>query len=147
MSDELIKLILEDRSIFFSRFHSEDTQVRFLSNETRVLDLIERNIAANILTNLGSYMNVTPPRAFTVFTNDLEPVIVAPTQLELTESLLHVTEPPPGNCSICQEDFVSAATTARMRNCGHAFHRDCARVWYSRSVFCPVCRNDIRTTA
>ena len=38
------------------------------------------------------------------------------------------------------------ATTAwrRLLNCGHEFHRPCIDQWFSQSVLCPICRNDIR---
>lgn len=145
MSDELLRLILEARTVFFGRFHTEDAQTRFLANETRLIDLIERNSAANILANIASYTNTVSPRTFTFFTQDLEPVIVAPSQLEFNESFLQVNEVPTGNCSICQDEFLTSETSGRLRNCGHCFHRDCASMWYTRSVLCPVCRNDIRT--
>ena len=32
----------------------------------------------------------------------------------------------------------------RITHCGHVFHNNCIAEWFTRSVFCPMCRHDIR---
>ena len=54
------------------------------------------------------------------------------------------------NCAICQEHQYHGATGPspwRRLYCTHQFHRECIDSWFTRSVFCPVCRADIRDSS
>jgi hypothetical protein len=71
----------------------------------------------------------------------LDPVAVVPTPEQIrtaTEDDVHVADT---TCAICQES-VSGAT--RIRDCGHCFHAQCIREWFTMNTRCPICRHDIR---
>ena len=75
------------------------------------------------------------------------PVIVAPTEEILAANTqLIVGSDLPSNtvCSICQDSIVAAEACRRITACQHTYHRTCIDQWFSRSVFCPSCRHDIR---
>lgn len=74
-----------------------------------------------------------------------ESVVVAPS----AEQIEHASQPIPegttlDTCAICQDALTQAEGGTILRNCSHQFHRGCLTEWFSRSVRCPVCRNDIR---
>jgi hypothetical protein len=76
-----------------------------------------------------------------------DPVMVRPT----TEVLARATETIQGStlaegsrCAICQDNITATDTTRRIRACHHAYHLVCIDQWFTRSVFCPTCRHDIR---
>jgi len=75
------------------------------------------------------------------------PVIVAPTEEILTANTqLIVGSDLSSNtvCSICQDSIGAAEACRRIIACQHTYHRTCIDQWFSRSVFCPSCRHDIR---
>lgn len=79
--------------------------------------------------------------------DNLTPVVVRPTQSEINNA----TEVIPwdvdlGNdmCPITQESFTVNDHVIRIHHCGHCFKTDAINRWFSTSVFCPVCRYDIR---
>lgn len=48
-------------------------------------------------------------------------------------------------CSVCLEDFAASDDLIEMPcAAGHLFHKSCASEVLSRSVFCPLCRVDVR---
>ena len=47
-------------------------------------------------------------------------------------------------CSICLQELDSDA--CEIRNCRHGFHATCIKSWISRSLSCPVCRENMITT-
>lgn len=71
----------------------------------------------------------------------LEPVTVAPTVAQIEAAVDNHVGTTDTTCTICQEN-VTCAT--RIRACGHAFHSNCIREWFSMNPRCPVCRHDIR---
>lgn len=79
----------------------------------------------------------------------LEPVIVAPTEQQLS-SATTTGEITDTNividqiCSICQENYSAGQTTRKINFCNHLFHKDCVDPWFRSHVHCPVCRHDIR---
>ena len=78
------------------------------------------------------------------------PVIVAPSQEILaanTELLTGSTLPSNTVCSVCQDSILPADACRRITVCQHVYHRTCIDQWFTRSVFCPSCRHDIRVTS
>ena len=73
--------------------------------------------------------------------NFLEPVTIAPTPAQIEAAVDNHVGTTDTTCAICQEN-VTCAT--RIRACGHAFHSNCIREWFSMNPRCPVCRHDIR---
>jgi hypothetical protein len=129
--DELIYA----RSYFFRRWRSEQTQRLFLQNEARILEMMDPFSLRQVVRNLS--FNMPLP------TNWNDPVTVAPTSEQMNRAFETVTSIE-GSCPICQENYTSTSDVIRLRNCRHCFHRDCARDWYTVSVRCPMCRDDIR---
>lgn len=111
---------------------------RYMNNEAMILEFLNRaytleSQARVAATSILSMMAVNPTFQ--------EPVVVAPSQAQITASLEnHPTTT--SNCAICQEQIENGA--CRIRQCGHVYHRSCISNWFSMSVRCPVCRYDIR---
>jgi hypothetical protein len=124
--------ILESRLLFFRRYRSDAAQVLFLQNEAHLIDILDRTLITNAITRF-----MTVP-AWS------DPVLVTPTTEQMNAAFGDPVPRPEGACSICQEQFGSDSLV-RLRNCQHTFHRGCANTWYTRSVYCPLCRNDIRS--
>ena len=78
------------------------------------------------------------------------PVIVAPSQTVLRINTRVISGSSPSvqgsTCSICQDGIISTDTCRSLNPCGHVYHKACIDQWFLRSVFCPTCRHDIRTT-
>lgn len=138
MSDNL-SLLLRSRADFFRRYRSERSMSLFLSNETRLISLVSAEQQSSVLRNIS--ISLLPGLTSSFF----DPVAVTATQQQLDHAFLEPSPRPEGSCAICQENFDDASPLVRLRNCNHCFHRDCARTWYRISVYCPMCRNDIRT--
>ena len=97
-----------------------------------------------------------PVRLFNVdllssmYTNqpNLQDVIVRPTANQLNAALETITYAQSARshsrCPITLEDFVEGDEVTRIRSCGHVFHTQSIRNWFSNRVRCPVCRYDIR---
>lgn len=62
-----------------------------------------------------------------------------PASAAAVEGLKTVSVTEGGSCSICLEDFETAAR-ALIMPCGHAFHETCLKEWLRRSHSCPLCR-------
>lgn len=135
--------LIESRTHFFRRFHSEAATRHFLTNEARFLALIEHrnrmDVIGLISTHIPANIRLDIPSEF------FDAVDVAPSSEQLNAALEHV-DVPEGECPICRETFSDTHAVVRLRNCNHCFHRECANIWYRRSVYCPICRNDIRAT-
>lgn len=109
---------------------------RYMMNEVIYLELINRIYQNHLRRNLSTaVIQVTLPANF------LDPVAVVASAADLTASLEDV-ESSSTNCAICQDSISSGG--ARIRQCGHVFHRSCVVSWFGMSVRCPVCRHDIR---
>lgn len=134
--------LLDSRIHFFRRFHSDAVTRQFLVNEARFLSLLEHRNRMDVIelinTHLPRNIRLEIPQEF--FDN----VPVAPSAEQLSAALQHI-DTPEGECPICREIYTETDDVVRLRNCNHSFHRLCANVWYARSVYCPICRNDIRT--
>jgi len=87
----------------------------------------------------------------------LTPVPVRPTQEQINSSTRtcvysDIQNQINASCSICQAEFQDIDNVIQIRSCGHIFHREELLSWFERgglgngSVFCPMCRVDIRET-
>ena len=140
---EVLEQMIEGRNDFFIRTtqltpHQSRPSVlsRYMMNEVIYLEMINRIYQNHLRSNLASTI-----LTFTLPANFLDPVSIVPTQGQVTSSLEDI-EPTTTNCAICQEAISSGG--ARIRQCGHVFHRSCIVNWLGMSVRCPVCRHDIR---
>jgi hypothetical protein len=99
-------------------------------------------LGANTLMQ-ALFQVMTPPTAL------YEDVAVAPAQRDLDANTVLVEDaevPSDEICAICQHhDPLSESTQWRRMRCEHIFHRPCVDRWLTESVFCPVCRFDVRT--
>lgn len=136
MTDPILINLVEARNNFYKHRRTEMAERQFLLNEQRILDAHERYSVQAALMRIMS----------TPVLNFMDPVTVAPTQQQLQNALIPANAAS-GQCSICQDPLSDGGPTVSLRNCLHTFHRHCADSWYSRSVFCPLCRNDIRTSS
>jgi hypothetical protein len=86
---------------------------------------------------------------------NFEDVTVFPSndEIDSASDLLEATEVPEDTiCSVCQHHEYRSQDRAdgtrqpqwRRLHCEHEFHRPCVDRWFTQSVYCPVCRNDIR---
>ena len=85
-----------------------------------------------------------------------EDIPVAPSNEQIDEAsdLVEAIDIPNDTiCSVCQHhdyrandrsEVVRQPSWRRLR-CDHEFHRPCVDRWFTQSVYCPVCRYDIRT--
>lgn len=151
MLDAIRDITLTDRAFF--------STIRFLDGNTR------NHIVAAQLRNtnqayqlLRTYM-VRPAPADTVVMNiplgslldpsgnfmrqfmEPVPVVATPAQIRLGTQTI-TAAPHDTTCSICQEDITGVHT--RIQTCGHAFHSQCIREWFTMNTRCPVCRHDVR---
>jgi hypothetical protein len=135
--------LLNSRIHFFRRFHSDAVTRQFLVNEARFLSLIEHRDRMDVIGLINTHLprNIRidiPPDFF-----DTVPVVPSTEQLSSALQPIHTSE---GECPICREQYTETDEVVSLRNCNHSFHRLCANVWYGTSVYCPICRNDIRAT-
>lgn len=75
------------------------------------------------------------------------PVIPTNDQIDANSTLVPYSRvSPDAVCSVCQHHDVEDGEEAPWRRlaCDHEFHQSCVDEWFSHSVFCPVCRHDIR---
>jgi hypothetical protein len=96
--------------------------------------------AASALLSLFSM-----PMGQTLF-NSMENVVVRPTQDQITNatSILTIGDTSDSTCTVCQEPIEPDMPVRRINLCQHQFHKACIDRWFERSVFCPMCRQDIR---
>ena len=73
-----------------------------------------------------------------------EPVAVRATQQQIDSVLVEIpADREMTSCAICQESIIREEGV-QLQACLHQFHSNCIREWFTQSVRCPVCRNDIR---
>ena len=128
-------------------FHSI---VRFLDGSTRnQLVAAQLRNTNNAMTLVRQYMQaenhhplvVNIPLNMDASGNFFDPVPVVPTREQVNAALENHVNVPDTTCSICQETVTCAS---RVRGCGHLFHGDCIRQWFTMNPRCPMCREDIR---
>jgi len=145
---ELLNELIDSRVQFFSRClngipHANRSNAlgSFLATESMYLSLIDQihraqtrsNLVANIITW------ATVPNG--INNNAMESVRVVASAEQIAASMQQIPSSE-SNCAICQEAI--RADGARIRQCGHDYHRPCLLNWLNMSVRCPVCRHDIR---
>jgi hypothetical protein len=135
-----LNLLLQSRVEFFRRYHPTRETDLFLTNESRYLTLLTADRNANLLNSLRISLTSLPVQSF------FDPVTVAATNEQMTAAFTPVSTVPEGLCPICQESFTNTNNAVTLRRCNHTFHRDCAQTWYHTSVYCPICRDDIRAS-
>ena len=122
--------------------------LRFLSTDRESLVAFHQRNTATTLTLLRMYMasgnnTATFTIPITVPAGWNDPIVVRPTAAQITRATATTSVPPTDtNCSICQDSLIESGT--RITHCGHVFHNNCIAEWFTRSVFCPMCRHDIR---
>lgn len=47
------------------------------------------------------------------------------------------------DCPICQSSLTTGTTC--ITSCGHLFHKECVRQWFTYERFCPYCRRENET--
>jgi hypothetical protein len=138
----LLEGLIEGRNDFFTRTmqltphqHRANVLSRFLLNEVCYIELINR------IQHRGTSNTRSAIVTFTLPNNFSDPVLVTPTQTQISESVQEIGTST-NNCAICQDSISSGGV--KIRQCGHDFHRNCLMNWFALSVRCPVCRHDIR---
>jgi hypothetical protein len=105
------------------------------------------NLLRSYLIARGSEATFTIPIRFPVPVGPSswsDPVVVRPTAQQITAATSVAGILNDDNCAICQEIMDGPVT--RINHCSHMFHPNCISEWFTRSVFCPNCRHDIRET-
>jgi hypothetical protein len=144
--DTLDSLLQTERTFYQS--------VRILGHNRAetIIETHQRNTAV-LLGIIRSYMavesplysvryNVTIPNTLPPGWND--PIVVRPTEEQISAATTLGVTMDNDNCAICQE--LMDGQVRRISYCGHIFHPNCISEWFTRSVHCPNCRHDIRET-
>jgi hypothetical protein len=98
----------------------------------------------NLFSNILSMYTATIPLTTVPLTQQMEPVIVQPTQNQINAATNIISTTATSEiCSICQESLANSEVR-RIHHCRHMFHRQCIDRWFEQNVRCPVCRHDIR---
>ena len=139
----ILEGLIEGRNIFLSRTINqmrptgrESAYSRYLLNELCYLEVMSRVFSHSVRTQQQQ-----PSSVLNIPSNFLDPVPVVATAEQINNSVEAVPNGT-GDCAICQDTITTNA--ARIRHCGHVYHRNCLVTWLSMSVRCPVCRHDIR---
>lgn len=123
-------------------FNTED----IIDSPTSPLNQINEDNINTLLGPLTNIVNLLYPVNTPTNRNFLQPVVVSPTQEQITNATSIVelstnTE----ICIICQ-DTMSDGSIRRINHCRHTFHDICIQRHFNNSVRCPICRFDIRNT-
>lgn len=144
-TDQLLQVlgdIAYSRTVFCRRALTNPQLDTLLSNEARMLRLLERDSYNNIIT---SFLNAQIPVNVTHGTNAFwDPVTVAATPAQQAAATADFTPNSESTdmCCICQ-DRLNTNPACKINACQHALHRSCATQWFSMSTRCPVCRASI----
>ena len=104
--------------------------------------LLQREI---VLDETNNQMDMLG-QIFAGFT-DAVPIVPSALDIQRGSSVYQVAGGTESPCAICQDVIAVGNIVRKLRGCNHIFHIDCIDTWYQRSVLCPTCRHDIRTTA
>ena len=114
---------------------------RYMMNESRIMEIISQIYTNNLNRRTVAQTLITLSFPETMPPGFMDAVAVIPTQNQIQESLENCPSTT-SSCAVCQDAISSSACS--IRQCGHVFHRSCIESWLSVSVYCPVCRYDIR---
>jgi len=117
------------------------------------------NMEMDVADILQNMLTAYQPPLAGIFHEDV-PVVPTNAQIDAGSEVVNVEDiPNDAICAVCQHheyrpsDAEEAEAEAeadanqwRRLTCDHEFHRPCIDRWFSQSVFCPVCRLDIRQT-
>ena len=126
--------------------------------QTTAEDVLESIVSANMLLNLinpiitrNDFITASRlPRGGDILAAFRDPVVVAPSQAVLaanTELIQGSTVPSNTVCNICQDTIAATDSCRKITACQHVYHITCIDQWFSRSVFCPSCRHDVRVSS
>jgi hypothetical protein len=104
---------------------------------TFLTSLLRNPLDSAILTGTGGTGRTT---------NIWDPVVVRPTPTQINHAVIPMENAAGRICCICQDGWSEERPAFQLRNCHHPYHRSCIEEWFRMSCYCPVCRNDIRTT-
>jgi len=109
----------------------------------------EFNAAADFLNAVGGLFQVPiVPTQHAMPPNFLEPVVVRPTAEQIESgTAMEIVDAEDEICAVCQDQLQTGTQALSIDACGHRFHSDCIRTWFTTNVACPVCRHDIREPA
>lgn len=139
MLTQVVQDLIESRTEYFRQIHLLNQPNRdTLTSQFFTSEQIYLGVLSNIFLRQAP-VTITFPVDFNTFSN---PVLVTPTQEQITREVESYMSPSIQQCSICQDDISSDGV--RLHVCHHVFHRSCIQTWFGASVRCPVCRRDIR---
>jgi hypothetical protein len=115
----------------------------FYSLESELLEPPPSTTELSAMNSLLSLFSM--PMGQTIY-NAMENVIIRPTQDQITNAttILTLSDTSDSTCTVCQEPIEPDVPVRRINQCEHQFHKACIDRWFERSVFCPMCRLDIR---
>lgn len=141
----ILEGLIEGRNVFFARTLNQmrpggrdSAYSRYLLNELCYLEVLSRVFSYGV-RNASQTNN--PSIVLNIPSTFLESVPVVATAEQINHSVEAIPNAT-GDCAICQDAITTNA--ARIRHCGHIYHRNCLVTWLSMSVRCPQCRHDIR---
>jgi hypothetical protein len=98
--------------------------------------------AINLMGGLFQTPHLPRQQAMGAF---MEPVVVCPTAEQIASgTAIEIVDSEEEACAICQDQMPPGSSALVLNACDHRFHEGCIRTWLNGSVFCPVCRHDIR---
>ena len=132
-----------------TRHSAEQDMLESIASVNLLLNLLQPNPARAGVSEFMPASRILRTRApnMDVMAAFRSPVIIAPSQEILaanTQLIMGSDLSSNTVCSVCQDIIGIGEGCRRIRVCQHVYHRTCIDEWFSRSVFCPSCRHDIR---
>lgn len=133
------------RTIARSAHHPDQLLTAYIQSRRQWYELVETMLGQSRDDEDDEEDGVIPRIQINVPANWEDPVAVVPSNQQIDHAMHEIPEDSePGTCAICQDTIQHRPDGCSLRNCGHHFHDTCIQEWFTRSVRCPVCRNDIR---
>lgn len=113
-------------------------------------DRLAQQVATEFLTaisHMGGIFGqpVVPTQRTMPPTGFMDPVVVRPTAEQIqSATAIEIVDSDEEACAICQDQLPAGSNALVLTACDHRFHEGCIQTWLTASVFCPVCRHDIR---
>jgi hypothetical protein len=168
LTDDERYLLNHYTTIYKEQLKSIDLMYNELKETRDIIDFITRvderfrrttpptnnSVTDSTNTNTSTSTNTSRPSAvyrwdYYIPIDDLEDVIISPTQEEITSNTRNIifntiTSPLNMSCPITLERFEDNTECTQIIGCGHLFNRDGLTQWLRGNVRCPICRYDIR---